>query len=108
MTIDDVQGTSLTILDIIEDIIHDSDPTEQYDLNEILQELLGLPMTLGECLYCAETCGDYRFFDTEKEVYEFAKRDECDTKWEELNDDELAEWIKRLESIEMGIDFICE
>lgn len=46
--------------------------------------------------------------NTEEEVYESVKRDDCYVKWEELNDNELAEWIKRLDSIDMGISFICE
>lgn len=104
LTIDDVQGTSLTTLYIIKEY----DPNDQYDLNEELKELLKLPKSLGEFFYCAEFLGDYQFYNSEEEIYESIKRDDCHTKWIELNDDELAEWIKRLESIDMGIGFICE
>lgn len=101
LSIEDVQGTSLTALYIIEE--YDPD----YDLNELLKELLILPESLGKFFYCVETCGDYCFFNTEEEAYDSVKRDECYTKWEELNDDELAEWVERLESIKTGIEFIC-
>lgn len=101
LTIDDVQGTSLTNLYIIKEY----DPDVPCDLNEMLNELITLPKSLGEFFYCADTFGDYRFYNTENEIYESIKRDDCDTKWDELNDDELAEWIMRLESIDLGITF---
>ncbi len=104
LSFDDVQGTSLTKLGICEDY----DPSNPWDLNEPLKDLLSLPGSLGEFFYCADAFDDYHFFNTEEEIYEYVKRDECDTKWEELNDDELAEWIKRLEKIDMGIDFFDE
>ncbi len=102
LCIDDVKDTSLTKFYIIEEY----DPNDQNDLNEVLRELLMLPETLGEFFYCAEFFGEYHFFNTENEIYESIKRDDCDIKWTDLNDDILAEWIKRLESIEMGIGFI--
>ncbi len=104
LSIDDVQGTSITKLGFFEVY----DPSDPCDLNELLKGLLLLPDSLGEFFYCADTFDDYHFFDTEEETYEYVKRDECDTKWEELADDELAEWIKRLETIDMGIGFFDE
>ena len=104
LSIDDVKETALAKLYIIEEY----NPDDQIDLNDILRELLMLPETLGEYFYCAEFSGDYHFYNTENEIYERIKRNDCDIKWDDLNDDELAEWIKRLESIEMGIGFIGE
>lgn len=98
LTIDDIQGTSLSKLDY----------AFSDDLNEDLKGLLLLPETMDEYFFCAVTLDGNIFYNTEAEILEDIKRDECDVFWTDLLDSELEKWVNRLKSIPMGFESFCD
>ncbi len=67
-----------------------------YD-NQIRDGLNQLPLKMGDYFYCGETLIDgVLFFDNENDFKNCFIRQECDIKWEELDDESLKIWISRL------------
>ncbi len=94
--------------DIQETVLSKLDLNMSEDLNEDLKGLLLLPDSIGEYFYCAVMFDENLFFNTEMELLESIKRTDCDVYWSDLSDDELQEWVNRLELICPGLDSFCD
>lgn len=84
----DIEGTSLSDMYFFED-------DEAYS-SEWLKGLLALPNEIANGFYCADSFDGPCFFGTEEEFLDFLKRDWCDVYWDELDDENLALRIDRL------------
>ena len=93
----DIQGTSL--VDLMSEIVWE---TLEHDanINDYLEGLLGLPEEELNAIYAMNSWDGWDFFSTEEEFKNAYERDWCDIAWDELGDDELLEWYKRLNESE--------
>ena len=93
LTLDDIEGTSL--IELLETISF-GEYCEDDDLFDYLEGLLDLPETQLDSIFFLQTFDGWEFFDSKEVRDKMLERDWCDYEWDELSDEMLAEWIKRL------------
>ena len=89
----DIQGTSL--VDLMSEIVWEALELDS-NINDYLEGLLGLPDKELNTLYAMNSWDGWGFFSTEEEFKNAYERDWCDIAWDELKDDDLLEWHRRL------------
>lgn len=81
--------------------------TEGRDLSEIFQGLLALPETSHERLFCyIKEENKLVFFENEEKLAENLSKDyPVDTKWEELSDEQINEYLDRVDGCKFEIPY---
>ena len=92
----DIKETSL--IELLGEISWESFDLED-NVNECLEGLISLPEKQLNHIYAMNTWNGWHFFATEEEFKRSYERDWCDITWDELPDDELLEWYRRLTDI---------
>ena len=95
LIMDDIIGTSL--VELLEIISYGDLCGSLENLNTYFESLLELPEQV-EIIFAMDTVEGWTFFSTEEDFRNAFARDWCDIAWEELSDDILAEWIRRLKN----------
>lgn len=95
----DIKDTSL--VDLLNAIYgfpeSEYDDLESFDLSERFLGFLDIPDSSYDSLYCVQDpYGTLIFFCNEDDYRKSYERDWCDYYWDELDDDILNRWIKRL------------
>lgn len=93
----DIQGTSLVdLLNVMTWFLPYIKFKSSDNITEYLQDLLTLPEKAVLNIYGMADFAGWLFFDSEIEFKRKYERDWCDIIWDELQDDELLEWHRRL------------